>query len=106
MKTGVGRDQIVLINALGTHRPSPPEELVEFLGEEIVRNYRIVQHDCKDRSTMLCAGRLSNGQELWANRDYLQASRRMLTGFIEPHFSLASAGAANSCCPGLQAWTM
>ena len=32
---GVRRDRIVLVNALGTHRPSPLAELVELLGEDI-----------------------------------------------------------------------
>ena len=39
---GVRRDRIVLINALGTHRPSPPRELVELPG--------VVQHVCDDYS--------------------------------------------------------
>jgi UDP-N-acetylglucosamine 3-dehydrogenase len=61
---GVRRDRIVLINALGTHRPSPPRELVELLGEKLVREYRVVQHACDDYDTMAPAGRLSTGKEM------------------------------------------
>ncbi|MEI7673405.1 MAG: histidine kinase dimerization/phospho-acceptor domain-containing protein, partial [Deltaproteobacteria bacterium] len=44
---GVPREDIILFNALGTHRPSPPEELVEMLGPEIAGGYRIVQNGGK-----------------------------------------------------------
>ncbi len=98
---GVRRDQIVLINALGTHRPSPPEELVELLGEDLVREYRVVQHDCRDRGTMALAGRLSTGQEFWVNRDYLGADFRILTGFIEPHFFAGFSGGGKLVFPGI-----
>ncbi|MGI6131274.1 MAG: nickel-dependent lactate racemase [Bacillota bacterium] len=98
---GVGRDQIVLINALGTHRPSPPQELVELLGEDLVRKYRIVQHDCCDRGTMAPAGRLSTGLELWVNREYLSADSKILTGFIEPHFFAGFSGGGKLVFPGI-----
>ncbi len=98
---GVRRDQIALINALGTHRPSPPEELVELLGEDLVRKYRIIQHDCNDRGTMAPAGRLSTGQEFWVNQDYLSADFKILTGFIEPHFFAGFSGGGKLVFPGI-----
>ena len=98
---GVERDQVVLINALGTHRPSPPLELVELLGEDLVREYRIVQHDCNDRRAMALAGRLSTGQEFWVNRDYLNADFKILTGFIEPHFFAGFSGGGKLVFPGI-----
>ncbi len=98
---GVRRDQVVLINALGTHRPSPPEELVELLGEGLVRDYRVVQHDCRDRNMMAPAGRLSTGREFWVNRDYLNADFKILTGFIEPHFFAGFSGGGKLVFPGV-----
>ncbi|MEA4883316.1 MAG: nickel-dependent lactate racemase [Clostridia bacterium] len=100
-RVGVKRDQIVLINALGTHRPSPPQELVELLGEDLVREYRVVQHDCCDRQTMALAGRLSTGQEFWVNRDYMSADFKILTGFIEPHFFAGFSGGGKLVFPGI-----
>jgi nickel-dependent lactate racemase len=97
---GVRRDRIVLVNALGTHRPSPLAELVELLGEDIVRNYRIIQHNCNNYETMAVAGRLSTGQEFWVNRDYLNADVRILTGFIEPHFFAGFSGGGKLVFPG------
>ena len=44
-------EQVVLINALGSHRPNTGTELVEMLGPEIVDKYRIVQHNAFDRES-------------------------------------------------------
>lgn len=98
---GVRRDRIVLINALGTHRPSPPRELVELLGEKLVREYRVVQHACDDYDTMAPAGRLSTGKGLWVNKEYLSADFKILTGFIEPHFFAGFSGGGKLVFPGL-----
>jgi len=38
-------ENIVLINALGTHRPNTAEELIRMLGREIDAGYRIIPHD-------------------------------------------------------------
>ena len=100
-QAGIGRERITIINALGTHRPAPREELVELLGEEIVAGYRIVQHDCRDRNTMRCVGRLSTGTELWLNADYVEAGLRITTGFIEPHFFAGFSGGPKLVMPGV-----
>ena len=42
---GVPIGSIVLINALGTHRPQTDDELRSMLGDEVVDRYCIVQHD-------------------------------------------------------------
>jgi nickel-dependent lactate racemase len=97
----VDRGKIVLINALGTHRPSPRQELVELLGEEIVRDYRIIQHSCEDRSSLARAGTLADGEDLWVNKEYLNSSFRILTGFIEPHFFAGFSGGGKLVLPGI-----
>ncbi|MEA4884503.1 MAG: nickel-dependent lactate racemase [Clostridia bacterium] len=98
---GVARDRIVLVNALGTHRTSPHRELVEMLGEEIVEDYRIVQHDCHDQAGMALAGTLRSGREVRVNREYLNASVRILVGFIEPHFFAGFSGGGKLVLPGV-----
>ncbi len=45
----VDRSQVVLINALGTHQPMTEEELESMLGHEVTRNYRVLQHDSRDK---------------------------------------------------------
>ncbi len=45
---GARRENITLLNALGTHRRQTETELRELLGDSIVDNYRCIQHDAWD----------------------------------------------------------
>ena len=97
----VPRENIVLINALGTHRPNTPEELEEMLGPEIVANYRIVQHNAFDQDGLVYLGETSFGHPVWINRIYMEAQVKVLTGFIEPHFFAGFSGGPKAVLPGL-----
>ncbi len=98
---GVPDAQITLINALGTHRPQTQDELVEMLGADIVRRYRIVQHDAWDDAALIEVGRNRAGNPVRVNRAYVDASVRVLTGFIEPHFFAGFSGGPKAVLPGI-----
>lgn len=98
---GVPDAQITLINALGTHRPQTQDELVEMLGAEIVRRYRIVQHDAWDDAALVEIGHNRAGNPVRVNRAYVEASVRVLTGFIEPHFFAGFSGGPKAVLPGI-----
>jgi len=97
----VPRERICLINALGTHRPNTEAELIEMLGHEVVARYRVVQHDAWDRANMVHVGRTSFGHEAYFNAEYMRASVKILTGFIEPHFFAGFSGGPKAVFPGL-----
>ena len=94
-------EQIVLINALGTHRPQTGEELAGMLGIDLARRYRIVQHDARDRASLAEVTRTHAGRAVRVNRAYLDASVRILTGFIEPHFFAGFSGGPKAVLPGI-----
>lgn len=96
----VPRSQIVLINALGTHRPNTRNELVSMLGRDIVEAYRVVQHDAW-ASDLVYLGRTSYGHEVSVNGEYMRADVRILTGFIEPHFFAGFSGGPKAVLPGI-----
>ncbi|HEX6511435.1 MAG TPA: nickel-dependent lactate racemase, partial [Chloroflexota bacterium] len=96
----VPRQNIVLICATGTHRGNTREELEQMLGADVVRHYRIVNHDAADRSTQTLVGRLIDGTEVWINSELLNAKKRVLTGFIEPHFFAGFSGGPKMVAPG------
>lgn len=97
----VPSSQIVLINGLGTHRPNTEDELVGMLGRDIVANYRVVQHDAWDKGGMVCLGNTTSGHEVWVNGDYMRASVKILTGFIEPHFFAGFSGGPKAVLPAI-----
>jgi len=98
---GVSKNRVVLINATGMHRPNTIEELTEMLGEEVVRNYRIINHDSQNKDGMVYLGKTKTGGEVWINRDYMRADVKILTGFIEPHFFAGFSGGPKSVLPGV-----
>jgi nickel-dependent lactate racemase len=94
-------DRILLINALGTHRPNTKDELVALLGPEIVERYRVLQHDCHDEDALLSLSVTSRGHEIWVNRAYMESTVRILTGFIEPHLFAGFSGGPKAVLPGV-----
>jgi nickel-dependent lactate racemase len=94
-------DQIVFINATGSHRPNTQEELIEILGDAIVDRYRIHQHDCNDETNLINLGKTSRGHEIWINREYMQSSIKILTGYIEPHLFAGFSGGPKAVLPGI-----
>ncbi len=97
---GVPDEHVVLINALGTHRPQTQEELVGMLGEEIIARYRVLQHDAWSEDLVEVTVN-SLGHPVCINRAYAEASVRILTGFIEPHFFAGFSGGPKAVLPGI-----
>lgn len=97
----VPRDNVVLINGLGTHRTNTDEELEAMLGRDIVANFRVVQHDPSDPSRLVHIGRTKRGNEVYVNDEYARSSIGILTGFIEPHLFAGFSGGPKAVLPGI-----
>ncbi len=97
----VPRENVLLINALGMHRHNTPAELARMLGEEIVARYRVINHEAYDKAQLVYLGRTSFGGEAWVNAEYMRASVRILTGFIEPHIFAGFSGGGKAVLPGI-----
>ena len=97
----VPRENITLFNALGTHRPNSEQELRGMLGDELVDTYRLVQNNAFDPSTQAHFGATSRGNEIWINREFVACDKKILTGFIEPHFFAGFSGAGKMVMPGM-----
>lgn len=93
--------EIVLINALGTHRRNTKEELNRILGEDIVKGYRIVQSYCDEEAAYQKIGTSTDGYDIRLRRDYVDADVRITTGFIEPHFFAGFSGGPKLVAPGV-----
>lgn len=100
-EAGVPRARITLLNATGLHRPNTEAELRQMLGDRIVDTYRCLNHDAHDHANLRHVGRTPGGAEVWLNRHYVEASVRITTGFIEPHFFAGFSGGAKSVLPGV-----
>jgi lactate racemase len=99
---GVPAEQIVLINALATHRPQTEAELRGMLGDGIVDRYRVIQHEARsDDDNLVPVATNHAGRPVRVHRAYVEASVRILTGFIEPHFFAGFSGGPKAVLPGI-----
>lgn len=97
---GIPDTAITIINGTGLHRVNTPAELDEMLGPEIARRYRIVQHDARDRSSLVEVGR-RGGVPVELCRAYVETDVRIVTGFVEPHLFAGFSGGAKGVMPGV-----
>lgn len=93
--------KVTVLVGSGSHRPNTRDELIELLGEEIVRDCRIVVHDALDRSSLVSLGTTADGIPVTINKEYYEAERRIVIGFIEPHFFAGYSGGAKGICPAI-----
>lgn len=99
--SGVPRNMITVLVATGTHRGNSPEELVRMLGADVVRDYRVVNHDALDKATLRHVGQSPQGIPVWLDREWLDADVRITTGFVEPHMFAGFSGGPKLVAPGV-----
>ena len=90
-----------IIVGTGTHRGNTEAELRRMVGDAVVDRYRIVNHDARDETGLVEAGLSRFGYPVSFNREYAEADRRILLGFIEPHFMAGYSGGYKACFPGV-----
>jgi lactate racemase len=98
---GVRRDDITLLNGLGTHRRQTEAEMRSLLGDGVYDNYRCLQHDAWDDANLVSLGTTSLGNQLRVNRLLLDSDVRIYTGFIEPHLFAGYSGGPKAVLPAL-----
>ena len=100
-RAGVRRNDIILINGLGTHRQQTEVEMHQLLGDEIVEHYLCLQHNCRDDQNLISLENTFLGHPVRINRTYIEADVKILTGLIEPHFFAGFSGGPKAVLPAL-----
>ncbi len=98
---GIEKENITILIATGIHRPNEGEELEYLVGEDIMQNYRIVNHFAKERKTHTHIGKTSQGTDVLIDSTYVNAELKITTGFIEPHLMAGFSGGRKLICPGI-----
>jgi lactate racemase len=97
----VPRENITLINALGTHRPNTRAEHERLLTPAVVQGYRVLNHEAENPRALIPLGTTRDGTPALLNRYFVEADVRIVTGFIEPHFFAGFSGGPKGIMPGL-----
>jgi len=75
-RAGMERDQIRFIWALGSHAAYDMINARKKLGDHIVENYAVYNHDPFQNTVRV--GRTPTGVEVWLNREYMNCDLRFL----------------------------
>jgi nickel-dependent lactate racemase len=99
--TQVAPGDVVIIIGTGSHRAATPAEIEALVGPAIAARFRVVNHDAHDPATLALAGPTADGREVRLNREYVEADRRIVLGFIEPHFMAGFSGGYKGVFPAV-----
>lgn len=93
----VPKDRIIVVLALGLHRPMTEDEIVTAVGEEVYSMYHIINHDPEDT---LRLGTTKRGTPIDIYRPLVQADVRICLGNVEFHYFAGYSGGAKAVLPG------
>jgi nickel-dependent lactate racemase len=100
---GIARQDILILNATGLHRPNEGAELEEMVGADIAANYRIENHHGKILAEHDYLGTTPNEVPVYLDSRYVRADLKITTGLIEPHLMAGYSGGRKVICPGIAA---
>lgn len=92
---------VVIVNGTGSHRANTPDELRAMVGAEVLARHRVVNHDAHDPETVVPVGKTRDGLPVSMARAYVEADRRIVMGFIEPHFMAGFSGGYKGVFPAV-----
>ena len=94
-------EDITIIIGTGSHRGNTAEELMEMLGRDLLSKIKVINHDAFDQNENIKIGSTESGGPLYLNRNYIEADRRIVLGFIEPHAFAGFSGGPKGVVPGV-----
>ncbi|NLD04966.1 MAG: nickel-dependent lactate racemase [Synergistaceae bacterium] len=103
-ENGVPDSAMSFLTAPGTHRLMTDEEILEKLGPEMIRRFRVVQHDANVREDMKDLGTVLAGDykiPVHVNKYALDADLLVGIGNIVPHCDAGYSGGAKILQPGV-----
>jgi len=100
-KSGIRLDSIKILIALGTHRPMSQGEIAKKFGEEISRQYLILNHSWEDPSQLIHLGQTAKGTPIFVNRLAQETDFMIGIGQIVPHRVTGFSGGGNIIQPGI-----
>ncbi|HVF28608.1 MAG TPA: nickel-dependent lactate racemase, partial [Pyrinomonadaceae bacterium] len=97
----VAAENFTIINGTGSHRVNTEQELSRMLGAAVVSKYRVINHNAHDPATLAFAGKTADNRRVLMNREYVEADKRIVLGFIEPHFMAGFSGGYKGIFPAV-----
>lgn len=99
--SGIKKDNIILFFANGTHESMSEADKQEILGNKIYREYKHIEHDCRDNKNLKYLGTTKFGTEIYINSEVLTCNKILLTGSINFHYMAGFGGGLKTLIPGM-----
>jgi lactate racemase len=93
--------EVVVITGTGSHRGNTPDELMAMFGDRVMAECRVLNHDAFDPAGLVEVGTTPRGNRITFCREYVEAEKRIILGFIEPHFFAGFSGGPKALLPGI-----
>ena len=101
LAAGLPPKAITVLVATGLHRPCPPEELAEIVGDPWVDEHAVIaNHMARDDGAHLPLGTTTQGVPVAIDRRVVEADVRVAVGLVEPHFMAGWSGGRKLVLPG------
>ncbi len=94
---------IKIIFATGTHQRQTERDKIEILGEEIYKNFKVLEHDCFNAKFKFF-GTTSRGTDIFLNEVVSKADKILLLASITHHYFAGFGGGAKMIVPGLASY--
>lgn len=98
-RAGLEKNQIRFLWSLGSHGAYDMINARKKLGDEIVENYAVYNHDPFQNTVRV--GRTPTGVELWFNREFMECDLKIGIGCITAHVHVGFGGGAKIILPGV-----
>jgi lactate racemase len=100
LSNGVSLDRLVIVPALGVHRPMEEKEIYQRAGIQpgIIR---VENPDCDDPNKLTNLGTTSRGTPVLINKTVAEAGLVVSIGCIEPHIIASFGGGYKNLVPGV-----
>ena len=98
---GAGPQQTTIYIASGMHRDQSAAEIEAQLGAAVAGRYSIVQHDARDKSSLVEAGTTSYGTRCLFNRRVVESALVIGAGAVSFHYFAGFGGGRKLILPGI-----
>ncbi len=101
---GVKKDNILIVFATGIHRPHTMDEWVKLLGVDVVRSFKVLDHNAFDKNNLTYVGRTSRGTPVEVNSLVFNSDLMIGVANVDPHYFAGYSGGGKSVLPGVSSY--
>jgi lactate racemase len=98
---GAGPERVTIVAALGMHRAFREGELEAHIGADILRRWKVIEHDARDAASLLDVGTTDAGTPCLFNRAVAESSLVIAFGAVSFHYFAGYGGGRKLILPGI-----